>query len=340
MYIRRNFDLRGFINFTGFHVVWLSAYCFLAVYLYNDLGYTFLAIPWLPMSLIGVAVAFYVGFKNDASYERMWEARKIWGAIVNDSRSFTSAVKNLIEAGSPTDEQGVVKTLVYRHLAWLYTLRVQLLVPTAWEHSQARFLVGMVARKRRRKTFGLGLYNIEDHDKTLARLLEKKEIEDLHKFSNMATHILDRQVKSLKDLNNAGRLNNFRHMNMQNLIYNFYEHQGKCERIKHYPFPRQYASMSFIFVGIFIILLPFSLLSEFTNVGIHSVWLAVPFSVLASWVFLMMELVGDYSENPFEGLGNDIPMLAICRKIEIDLREMIGEEEVPEQIEPVGNVLM
>ena len=62
--------------------------------------------------------------------------------------------------------------------------------------------------------------------------------------------------------------------------------------------------------------------------------------MLAAWVFLMMELVGDYSENPFEGLGNDIPMLAICRTIEIDLKEMLGEEEIPGPVKPINNVLM
>jgi putative membrane protein len=339
MYVRRNFDIKGLINFTGFHIVWLTAYSIFAVYLYDGLGFTFMALPWLPMSLIGVAVAFYVGFKNDASYERMWEARKIWGAIVNDSRSFATASKNLIESELPADNQTVIKELIHRHIAWLYTLRVQLLKPAPWEHSQAGFLIGL-ATKRKLKSFGIGLYDIEAHAKTLAKLIDKKEFEELHKFSNMATQLLDKQAKTLKNLNNADRLNNFRHMNMQQLIYGFYDHQGKCERIKNYPFPRQYASMSFFFIGIFILLLPFSLIPEFSQVGLHSVWLSVPFSVLASWVFLMMELVGDYSENPFEGLGNDIPMLAICRTIEIDLREMLGEEDIPESIKPKSNILM
>ena len=339
MYVRRNFDIKGMISFTGFHVIWLTAYSIIAVYLYDGLGFTFLALPWLPMSLIGVAVAFYVGFKNDASYERLWEARKIWGAIVNDSRSFATTSKNLIEGGLDDENQGVIKELIHRHIAWLYTLRFQLLKPAAWEHSQAKFIVGM-ATKRRLKTFGIGLYDVEAHDKTLSKLLDNKEVEALHNYTNMATQLLDKQTKTLKELNNADRLNNFRHMSMQNLISDFYDHQGMCERIKSYPFPRQYASMSFIFIGIFILLLPFSLIPEFSQVGIHSVWLSVPFTVLASWVFLMMELVGDYSENPFEGLGNDIPMLAICRTIEIDLREMIGEEDIPNPIKPINNVLM
>ena len=220
MYVRRNFTFKGLIDFTGFHVVWLTLYSIIAVYLYDGLGYTFLAIPWLPMSLIGVAVAFYVGFKNDASYERMWEARKIWGAIVNDSRSFAVASKNLVESSGTSDSKDTIKDLIHRHIAWLYTLRFQLLKPAGWEHSQAGFLIGMVAR-RRHKTFGLGLYNIEAHDETLAKLLDKKEFNEMHTYSNMATHLLERQTKLLKELNNDDRLNNFRHMNMQNLLYNF-----------------------------------------------------------------------------------------------------------------------
>ena len=120
----------------------------------------------------------------------------------------------------------------------------------------------------------------------------------------------------------------------------FYTHQGQAERIKKFPLPRQYGSMSFVFVGIFIFLLPFGLVTEFHDLSEWGAWLSIPFSVIVSWVFLMMELVGDYSENPFEGLGNDIPMLALCRTIEIDLLEMLGETELPPSIQPVNDVLM
>ena len=122
--------------------------------------------------------------------------------------------------------------------------------------------------------------------------------------------------------------------------YTFYDHQGKCERIKKFPLPRQYGSMSFIFIGIFIFLLPFGMVSEFSEPGEFGAWLSVPFTVLAGWFYLLMELVDDYSENPFEGLGNDIPMLSLCRTIEIDLLEMIGEEGIPKPIEVKNGVLM
>ncbi len=116
--------------------------------------------------------------------------------------------------------------------------------------------------------------------------------------------------------------------------------KGKAERIKKFPLPRQYGNMSFLFVGIFIFLLPFGFVTAFHDLGEWGAWLSMPFSVLVGWVYVMMELVGDYSENPFEGLGNDIPMLSLCRTIEIDLLEMLGEENIPKPIKDKNGVLM
>ena len=82
------------------------------------------------------------------------------------------------------------------------------------------------------------------------------------------------------------------------------------------------------------------MITAFSQLGELAVWASIPFSILVAWVYMMMELVGDYSENPFEGLGNDIPMLALSRVIEIDLREMLGEEDLPPSIEAVRGVLM
>ena len=337
MLIKRNFTFSSLLKFTGFHLVWLTAYSLLAVYLYQGLGLTVMGIPWLPVSLVGIAVAFYVGFKNNASYERLWEARKIWGSIVNDSRSFGIACKNLIDGSG--EGQETIKKLIYRHICWLYTLRGQLLKPAPWEHINANFMIRSMVM-RRIQSHGTGMYDIESHEEQLKKLLDSEENEQIHGTSNMATQLLDLQAATLSQLNNSGRLNNFRHMNMQNLLYDFYEHQGKAERIKNYPFPRQYASIGFYFVGIFILLLPFGIIPEFADLPGVTVWHSVPFSILVSWVFLMMELVGDYSENPFEGMANDIPMLAIVRNIEIDLREMLGEKDVPPPIKIKNDILM
>ncbi len=130
-------------------------------------------------------------------------------------------------------------------------------------------------------------------------------------------------------------------MQMMRCLEEFYNLQGMCERIKNTPFPRQYAYFSTVFVWIFIILLPFGLVQEFNKIADGAiVWLTVPFSVLISWIFITIEAVGDNSEDPFENYINDVPMTAISRTIEIDLREMLGEVDLPPKTEPVNDVLL
>ena len=129
-------------------------------------------------------------------------------------------------------------------------------------------------------------------------------------------------------------------MEMENVLKSFYTLQGKNERIKKFPLPRQYANMSRYFVGILIMLLPFSMVPELMNTGSLGQWLAVPITALIGWIYVMMEVVGDYSENPFQGMANDIPMMSLCRTIEIDLREMLGETELPPAVEAKEGILM
>ena len=143
---------------------------------------------------------------------------------------------------------------------------------------------------------------------------------------------MDKQSTLLQQLRRQDIIEDFRHIELQNLLRSFLEHQGKAERIKKYPLPRQYANMSFSFIGIFIFLLPFGLVGEMSKAGEWGIWITIPFTVLIGWIYVMMELVGDYSENPFQGMGNDTPMLTICRNIEIDLLEMLGEENIPKPI--------
>lgn len=345
MYVEKNFKLKGIIKFTGGHLVWLTAWVSLVTIIYELTDWAWFSIPWLPLSVIGTAVAFYVGFKNNQAYDRLWEARKIWGGIVNSSRAWGSAIKAFVDgqfAGEDVSEKelhAIHQTLIYRHIGWIYSLRSQLLIPTPWEHiNQGKHVKH--ATEARRKTFGIGLLGDDETEKYLKQFLPADEINQLINFKNTATQIIDKQAQHLTALRKKGLIDDFRHMELQKILYDFYVHQGKCERIKKFPLPRQYGSMSFIFVGIFIFLLPFGMAAEFQKIGEFGSWLAIPFSVLVGWVYLMMELVGDYSENPFEGLGNDIPMLSLSRTIEIDLREMLGETDLPPGIESQNGVLM
>ncbi len=346
MYIRKNFSLRAVLQFSGWHIVWLTVWAAFVAFLYDVMNLeSWFRVPWLPVSLVGTAVAFYVGFKNNSSYDRMWEARKIWGAIVNSSRAWGTYVKNFVtdqfsdDPISESELHAIHKKLIYRHIGWLYALRSQLLIPTPWEHVS---LSGHVGRHAQRisQVFGKGLFDDEYTRIELQCFLPNDEYDNLVAAQNTATQIIDEQGVDLQHLRKEKLIDDFRHMELQKILYDFYEHQGKCERIKKFPLPRQYGGMSVIFVGIFIFLMPFGMVSEFAKLGEWGTWFSVPFTVLVCWVFLVMELVGDYSANPFAGLGNDIPMLSLCRVIEIDLREMLGETELPPPIQAKSNVLM
>lgn len=263
---------------------------------------------------------------------------------MNSSRSWATNIRAYISSvfseSTEKEKNEWKKRLIYRHIAWLYTLRNQLLIPTQWEHINIGKHVSRVT-KQRMKRWGVGLHADGGFTSDeLKKFLPANEYNRLINYQNTATQIIDKQSQDLLILRKKNLIDDFRHMELQKILNDFYTFQGQCERIKKFPLPRQYASMSFIFIGVFIFLLPFGMISEFAKLGEFGSWLSVPFTVLIGWVYLMMELVGDYSENPFEGLGNDIPMLSLCRTIEIDLLEMLGEQDIPATIEVKNGVLM
>ena len=129
-------------------------------------------------------------------------------------------------------------------------------------------------------------------------------------------------------------------MEFHHLVSEFYNGQGKSERIKTFLFPRQYASTALWLTFVFAFLVPFGMLDVFKNMVSWLYWLSPILSALVIWVFFLMEKIGDYSENPFEGTYNDVPITAISRTIEIDLREMINDENIPEPTKPENGFLL
>lgn len=296
------------------------------------MGLHWLAFPSFPIVIIGTAVAFYLGFKNNSSYDRTWEARKIWGGIVNSSRSWgimtIDYISNLHAENKLSDVElkKIHTRLIYRHIAWLIALRKQLRAKRDWEHND-------IGAEKAREFLGTafdGQLTKED----FKGLLTDDEVAYFCGKKNGAAQIIKKQSAELRELRTSGYIDDFRHMEMENMLVDFYTQQGKSERIKNFPFPRQYATMNLFFVWLFIILVPFGMLSAFDGFGSHFVWLTVPFSMVVCWVFHTMEMIGDYSENPFEGLWNDVPINSIATGIEIDLREMLDEENLPSPVQP------
>lgn len=344
MLISRNVDFITLLKVRGKYMAWLMIFMGLIAILYYFHFITFV-IPWLPVSVIGTAVAFYVGFKNNQAYDRMWEARKIWGGIINDSRSWGMLVDGYItnifadKKKSDPEIHKIKRRLIYRHIAWLYAHRSQLLVPTTWEnHSPKDSKSGSLNFQR--KKFGIGLVDDETTRTELKLFLPENEHDRLIANVNTATQIINEQSRELARLRQQKVVDDFRHMEMEKLLINFYTLQGKNERIKKFPLPRQYAHMSQIFVAVFVLLLPFSMIPELLKLGDFALLISIPLCALIAWVYVMMEIVGENTANPFQGLIYDIPMMALCRTIEIDLREILGEKDLPPSIAARNGVLM
>jgi putative membrane protein len=285
-----------------------------------------LSLPWQPVSILGTAVAFYLGFKNNASYDRTWEARKIWGGIVNNSRTFGTAVCAFVQGEK---QEQIRKELIYRHVAWMTALRFQLRTPRDWEH-----LADRVKSKFYPETTDKSFENLAVE---LQQYLAEEELSGYLGKANVAAQIMSGQGRRLQELRQQGYLDDWRHLEMHRTIGLFYEDQGRSERIKNYPFPRQYASAALWLTFLLAACIPFGILSTIDAIK-H--WQVMPLlSAIVTWAFFLMEKIGDYSENPFEGSYNDVPITSISRAIEIDLRQMIGDTH-PEPIKSENGFLM
>jgi ion channel-forming bestrophin family protein len=298
----------------------------------------FLTIPFLPISLIGTALSFYLGFKTNASYDRIWEARKIWGGIVNDSRAWVTLLNAYFTNHNNKLNEDEIKAikldLTNRHIAWLYAHKYYLRHKhQPWEHR------GKINNKYRalfQKDFSIST----KLDTNLQDYLTEKEVAEIIDTENPAAQILNNQAKKLNQLHNENAIELFRLIELQSHITKLLEHQGMNERIKNFPYPRQYSMMVRVFVRIFTFLLPFGLLAEMSKQGDLFIWLTIPFSTLVSWVFYYMDVTSEISENPFEGLVYDVPITSMTRNIEIDMLQMIGVVDIPKPIMAKNGVLM
>jgi putative membrane protein len=339
MHAGRRFKLREVLYWTRRDIIWYLVLGSIPTLLYQVFDWKWLTIPWVPIAMIGTAVAFIVGFKNNATYNRLWEARQIYGAIVNSSRSWTIMAIDFVTAPAhkEVDEgelQRIRTRLVHRHIAWLHALRFQLRAPRVWEH-----MIKVYNREFRKA------YPVDEQDgnklaDALTDLISAEEKVLVTSKSNVATQLIAQQSRDLREIQSRGLIHELRHVEMQNMLVDLYGQQGKCERIKNFPYPRQYATLNLMFVRLFNTLVPFGMLGEFAKLGAGFVWLTIPFTALVAWVFMMMERIGESTENPFEGSANDVPITAMTRSIEIDLREMLGETNIPAPIQPQNNILM
>ena len=341
MYTKPRYKLIDVIWWTRFETILFFINASIPTILFVFLDWQWLQIPWTAEALIGTAVAFMIGFQNNAAYGRIWEARKIWGGIVNTTRTWANFTWNLIDH----QDQEAYKQLLYRHISWLTSLRYEMRKRKPWE----TFQIQRVNNKWNKLMFVPEKKSAQDEQ--LKTLLSNEEYSFIDKKQNRPSMILYKQSSHLKKLKEAGQIDSYSFVKLQSLIEEFLTLQGKSERIKNFPYPRQYATIGYLLTWIFILLLPYALLPKFIEmsqkldaihaVGAkHLVWTTIPFVMLVSWTFHTMEKIGRAGENPFEGTANDIPISSIARTLEIEMRQILNEENIPDPFPSSNNVQM
>ena len=343
MYTKRIFSPTTLILWTRYSLIAFIAIASLPVILYSVLDQRWIHVPWLPIALVGTSVAFILSFQNNAAYGRVWEARKIWGGIVNSSRALGFMVNDFVtnkfteEPATEEELRSIRRRIVMRHIAWLTALRHAMRAERPWEtNNRARTNQEWKDRIKVHE-----LHNSLQDD--IADYVPEGEGPEVCGKANPATQLLALQSRDLERLRSRALIEDFRHMEMQGVLNDLVGHQGKSERIKNFPYPRQYATLNSTFLWIFIVLIPIGLVHEFANIEASLadsyswlegwfIWMSVPFSVVVMWIFHTMERIGRVTENPFEGSVNDVPITTISRGIEIDLRQMIDDD--PASIPP------
>ncbi len=257
------------------------------------------------ITVFGTVMSLFLAFKTNESYNRWWEGRILWGSLVNYSRSFARQVLNLLTlstvqtAKDQEELKAIQKDLIYRHLAFINALRLSL--------------------------------RDQDHWEELKPFLDEKERLKLEEHTNAPTQLVQKQAQRLKDVF-CDNSNDFRYMQIDSTLNEFYNIQGGCERINSTVFPRIYSFLTTLFTWLFAFSLIFSLYDDFN-------WEILVMRVVVAYVFLTLEKISRSLKDPFVNGISDTPMTAICRTIEIDLREMLGEKDVPLPVMPIKGVL-
>lgn len=320
----RSYRFTEFVFWTRRSIYVLVVVATIPVFFYEVLGIKWLVMPWGVVLLLGTAAALMAGFKSTQTYGRYWAAQQAWMAIVARSRVWGTMCRDLVR--DPEES----KKLIYRHFAWLTALRYAMRQPKPWETVDK----ANNAEYRRSYTVPEKEASLEDE---LMMYVPCEEVAQILVASNKAARVLSLQGMAIRDALDRGAIDPGAFARLLGAIGDLHGQQCNSELIKGFPYPRQYAIVNMIFVRILCVLLPLGLIQELEKLnGIvngfmagNMVWLAIPLSVLVSWMYTSLDQVGESTANPFEGGSNDVPITRLCREIEVDLKEMLGEINLP-----------
>lgn len=259
----------------------------------------YLMLPPIVPTLLGTALAFFIGFNNNQAYDRWWEARKIWGALVNDSRTWARHVIYFIMPPPEMQNEAMVKMkeiIIKRHLAFVHALKENLRGASA---------------------------------KVYREYLPETDIPEIESQMNKANAILSLQTRDLANFYQKGIIDGFTFLELNKIITNFCDEMGQSERIKNTIFPTTYSYYARFFIWIFIVCIT---IVTADTVG----WWSILLGTLVGYVFLTIHTIGQALLNPFDFIPTGIPLDQITRTIEINLLQMIKHPEIPDPIKNIN----
>jgi putative membrane protein len=260
----------------------------------------------IPFTLIGLSLGIFLGFRNNTSYDRFWEGRKLWGALVNTTRTLTRQILTFVgqqpgtgSGGDAEADMEAIETfrreMVHRLIAYVHCFRMHL----------------------------------RDQDKLdeLGPMLTATEIETLRGEINRPVAILQSMGYRFRDAWQRGWIHPMHLPMLEQSLTALTDIQGGCERIKNTPIPLSYTSLIHQIVAIYCFALPFGI--------VKSVGYLTPIVVgIVAYAFFGLDAIGDEIENPFGTDANDLPLSGLSRMIEVNLRQRLGETELPPLLKP------
>ena len=312
MIVKRRLKPSRILAYTWRELLLVGAVAAIVCVLRIEHGEVMVVLPFGPLGVLGTALAILLAFRNNTGYARWWEARTIWGQIASGCRALARQLAASLDSsakagkgGGPEAVAAYKRELLYRLIAFPHALRLALRRQDDWAE--------------------------------LAKLLPAADLARVRAAVDQPGAVLQGLADRLKDGVREEKLGQFDPISLEPGLTALQAAQAGCERIKGTPMLRQYEYFARWFLWTFLVLLPSSLLALFPPD--RSRWMTIPLSLAIGFVYAITAKTGQVTEDPFENRIHDVPMTAICNTIERDLRDQLGETELPATTEPVEGYL-
>lgn len=297
MLLNKRIPLKYILGKIKYELAFVLTYGIAFEIIHHNMSINYISIPMTVPTILGTIISLLLAFRSNQAYDRWWEARIIWGAIVNDSRTLARQIQSFLDNnGLDTEDIRLMQQrVIYRQIAWCYAL-------------------------------GRGLRR-ENPLPHIDKYISEDEINYVAEFDNAHVAILDMQAKDLREAYKQGWVNEYQQIEIDKTLTRLCDSMGKCERIKNTIFPSTYSLYIHLALHFFVLLLPFGLVDLFGLI-------MTPVLVVVAACFFLIEKMAIHLQDPFENKPTDTPVLAISRNIERDLKQLLRDNRVPERYQP------